>query len=180
LALLLGLALVPACVSPDSGGPDLDLEKYFVGDLVAHGRYSEFFGGKNRSFRNDATGVWDGETLRLVERFTFDDGSSAEREWRLTKTGADTWRGTVSGIVGTASGKESGNSFQLSYLIDLPLPEGTRRVRFVHHMWRTDANRVWSRIAVSQLGIPVGTVQMEFQRLGRGAGTGSEPEPPSG
>ncbi|MEM9783852.1 MAG: DUF3833 family protein, partial [Pseudomonadota bacterium] len=47
--------------------PELEMERFFVGPLTAHGIFQDRFGDLRRSFVVDAFGSWDGEVLTLEE-----------------------------------------------------------------------------------------------------------------
>jgi hypothetical protein len=63
----------------------LNLEDFFDGDLVAHGQFQDILGNVSRRFTVEIDGTWDGETLRLVEDFVYEDGSTEQRVWTLRK-----------------------------------------------------------------------------------------------
>lgn len=167
------LALIPlliACTDkPDLsdaslGGPKLDLEEYFEGHVVAHGQFQDLFGTVSRRFVVDMNGEWDGRTLTLTEDFTYSDGYREQRVWTLTKTGDDTWSGTADGVIGTALGTEKDDTFNWSYRIDLPLPDGSVKVSFDDWMWRLDDKRVLNRAYMKKFGLDVGEVIIFFEK----------------
>jgi hypothetical protein len=114
-------------------------------------------------------GTWDGETLTLVEDFTYADGSTEERIWRLRKTGpigADqTWEGTAEGVQGIAVGEERGDTFNWRYQIDLPVPDrDTLRVDFDDWMWLLEDGRLLNRAYMSRFGVDLGEVLIFFEK----------------
>lgn len=117
-----------------------------------------------RRFTVDIDGTWDGETLTLVEDFVYDDGATEQRIWTLTKTGEDTWTGTAHGVLGTASGIERGDTFNWKYKIDLPIKDGTMRVKFDDWMWLLDDDRLLNRAYVSRYGVRLGEVILFFEK----------------
>lgn len=171
-ASLAAVLLLAACAAtPDLDAPKLsdralNLEAFFDGDLIAHGQFIDIFGTVSRRFTVDIDGAWDGETLTLIEDFTYDDGSTERRVWTLTKTGPDTWQGTAPGVIGTATGRESGDSFNWRYTIDLPVTGGeTVRVSFDDWMWLMADDRLLNIAWMSRLGLPAGRVTIFFERL---------------
>lgn len=143
----------------------LDLEEYFVGDLRAYGQFQDVFGTVRRQFEVDINGTWDGKVLRLVEDFVYEDGSTEQRVWTLTKTGADTWRGTAPGVIGEAIGREQGDRFNWRYTIDLPVGDGeTTRVSFDDWMWLQDDGRLLNRAYMKRFGVDVGDVIISFEK----------------
>ncbi len=167
--VILTMALA-GCVSKPSlddaklSSRSLNLEVFFAGKTTAHGQFQDLFGNVSRRFAVDIDGNWDGETLTLVEDFIYEDQSTERRTWRLTKTGEDSWSGTAPGVIGTALGQESGDTFNWKYTIDLPVSDGTRRVSFDDWMWLLSDDRLLNRAYMSKYGITVGEVVIVFEK----------------
>lgn len=170
------MAFVAACTAkPSFDDPvltdrQLNLEEFFDGELVAYGQFQDILGTVRRSFTVEIDGTWDGETLRLVEDFTYEDGSTEQRIWTLVKTGPDSWQGTAPGVIGTATGQEDGNRFNWRYEIDLPIPSAdgsveTLRVTFDDWMWLLDEDRLFNRAYVQRFGFDIGDVSISFEKL---------------
>lgn len=173
---LLALTALGACAGrPDLDDPplsdrELDLESFFDGRSVAYGQFQDVFGTVRRRFEVEIDGDWDGDVLTLVEDFTYEDGSTERRVWRLRKTGAETWAGRAAGVQGVARGEERGDSFNWQYVIDLPIPsaEGeteTLRVAFDDWMWLLTEDRLLNRAYVRRFGVPIGEVILIFEKL---------------
>ena len=171
LLVALTMMTLGACV----GKPALDdeklsdqqfnLEEFFDGRVKAQGQFQDVFGTVRRRFDVDITGTWDGQTLILVEDFVYEDKSTEQRIWTLQKTGPDTWRGTAPGVIGEATGEERGDTFNWQYLIDLPVPDGTLRVRFDDWMWQHSPTRVLNRAYMKKYGVDIGEVIISFEKL---------------
>jgi hypothetical protein len=149
---------------------DFALERFFDGRLVARGQFQDVFGTVRRQFVADIAGDWDGERLRLVEDFTYEDGATEQRVWTLVKTGDETWEGTAPGVIGTAVGVESGDRFNWRYTIDLPVPAAdgtteTMRVSFDDWMWLQADDRLFNRAYMKRFGVAVGDVSISFEKL---------------
>ena len=159
-----------------SGRPDLadetlsprtfDLEQFFDGQVVGYGQFQDRFGTVRRRFKVDVTGTWDGQTLTLNEAFAYADGSTERRVWTLEKTGPETWQGSAPGVLGEAKGEERGDAFNWRYQIDLPVPDGTLRVRFDDWMWQVSETRVLNRAYMDKFGVEVGEVIIWFEKRG--------------
>lgn len=172
------LALVPllaACAGKPSledaslSTRELELEEFFDGRLVAHGQFQDIFGTVRRQFVADIRGDWDGQRLRLVEDFVYEDGSTEQRVWTLRKTGEETWEGTAPGVIGVAKGVEKGDRFNWKYTIDLPVPaaDGTTdtvRVTFDDWMWLLTEDRLFNRAYMQRYGVDVGDVSIFFEK----------------
>jgi hypothetical protein len=178
LAILSLLALAACSGRPSFDDPslstrDFDLETYFDGRLLAHGQFQDIFGTVRRQFVVEIKGDWDGEELRLVEDFVYEDGSTEQRIWTLRKTGEITedqsWEGTAPGVIGVATGQERGDRFNWRYTIDLPVPsaEGSGepiRVSFDDWMWLLENDRVFNRAYMQRLGVNIGDVSIMFEK----------------
>ncbi len=169
------LALLAACTGKPNADDTLlsdrklDLETFFVGEVVAKGQFQDLFGTVRRRFDVTVNGTWDGATLRLVEDFVYEDGSTEQRIWTLTKTGPDTWRGTAPGVEGVATGVERGDTFNWQYTIDLPVPSAdgpteTVRVTFDDWMWLLSEDRLLNRAYVKRFGADIGDVIIIFEK----------------
>ncbi|TMM49422.1 DUF3833 domain-containing protein [Sulfitobacter sabulilitoris] len=154
----------PALDDEKLSGGQLNLEEFFDGRVKAQGQFQDVFGTVRRRFDVDITGTWDGKTLTLVEDFVYEDKSTEQRVWTLTKTGPDTWRGTAPGVIGEAAGEERGDTFNWRYQIDLPVPDGTMRVRFDDWMWKLSENRVLNRAYMTKYGVDIGEVIISFEK----------------
>jgi hypothetical protein len=164
-AVLAACAGRPSLDDPSLSDRALNLEEFFAGDLVAYGQFQDIFGTVRRRFEVAIEGTWDGQTLRLVEDFVYEDGSTEQRIWTLTKTGADTWEGTAPGVIGIATGEERGDTFNWRYTIDLPVPgDETLRVTFDDWMWLLSEDRLLNRAYMSRFGVPIGEVIIAFER----------------
>lgn len=152
---------------------DLNLEEFFDGELVAYGQFQDVLGTVRRQFVVTINGDWDGERLRLVEDFVYEDGSIEQRIWTLRKTGPivdnQLWEGTAPGVIGVATGEERGDRFNWRYEIDLPVPTAdgpteTLRVQFDDWMWQQTDDRLLNIAYVKRFGIDIGEVVISFEK----------------
>ena len=159
----------PSFDDPSLSDRKLNLEEFFDGELVAYGQFQDVLGTVRRSFVVDIKGDWDGERLRLVEDFVYEDGSTEQRIWTLTKTGPDSWTGTAPGVIGRATGQEKDNRFNWVYEIDLPVPSAdgtseTLRVTFDDWMWLLSEDRLLNLAYVKRYGFDIGVVTISFEK----------------
>ena len=90
-------ALLSGCASPDvqhyrSVTPVLDPAEYFVGVTDAWGMFQKRNGEVTKRFHVEITGSEQQGALTLDERFRYDDGTTQQRVWRLTRAGEGRWR----------------------------------------------------------------------------------------
>ena len=169
LVLVAGCTGKPALDDPKLSERQLDLEEFFVGRTQAYGQFQDVFGTVRRRFEVTVVGTFDGQTLRLVEDFVYEDGSTEQRVWTLSKTGAQTWTGTAPGVIGTARGVEEGDTFNWAYRIDLPIPSANGqteflRVSFDDWMWLLSDDRLLNRAYVKRGGVDIGDVIIVFEK----------------
>ncbi len=163
--VLAGCVGKPALDDPKLSDHQFNLEEFFEGKVVASGQFQDVLGTVRRRFDVEITGTWDGQTLRLVEDFAYADGTFEQRIWTLRKTGAQTWAGTAPGVTGEATGEERGDTFNWTYTIDLPVPDGTMRVSFDDWMWQLGERRVLNRAYMKKYGADIGEVIIYFEKL---------------
>lgn len=175
LLAIASMLLLAACAgrpSPDDPAlstRELELEEFFDGRLTAYGQFQDLFGTVRRQFVAEITGDWDGQRLRLIEDFTYEDGSTEQRVWTLVKTGDETWEGTAPGVIGVAVGEEKGDRFNWRYTIDLPVPSAdgpaeTVRVSFDDWMWQFSDDRLYNRAYMRRAGVTLGDVSIWFEK----------------
>ena len=175
LVLVLSFLVLAACTGKP-GDSDallserkLDLETFFSGKSFARGQFQDVFGTVRRRFDVEITGTWNGEILKLVEDFVYEDGATEQRVWTLIKTGPDTWEGTAPGVDGVATGIERGDTFNWRYTIDLPVPSAdgtveTVKVTFDDWMWLLSDDRLLNRAYVKRFGVDIGDVIIIFEK----------------
>ena len=159
----------PSLDDPALSDRELNLEEFFLGETVAKGQFQDIFGTVRRRFDVTIDGDWDGSTLTLTEDFVYEDGSTEQRVWTLTKTGPDSWKGAALGTIGVATGQERGNTFNWRYTIDLPVPSAdgeteTIRATFDDWMWLMADDRVFNRAYIQRYGIDIGDVAIWFEK----------------
>lgn len=170
LALTLACALALAgCASPSpqdyaAEKPTLDLQRYFNGDVVAHGIFTDRSGKVVRRFTVLMKCQWVGNDGTLDEAFTYSDGKTDRRIWRLKKLDGGRYTGTADDVVGTANGQVAGNAFQWNYTLKLPVDGKVYEVQFDDWMYLMDERVMLNRAVMSKFGIRLGEVTLAFQK----------------
>lgn len=164
LALLM-IFIMTACATrpslPDSAaaGPFV-IEDVLAGTTIGTGGIKTIT-GVDRDFTATLNGMWDGETLTLVEDFVYADGEIDQKTWRLKKLPNGEYEGTREDVVGTARGFQVENGFRLEYLIDLPTGPGkTTRVKFRDILAVNGEGDVVNEATVGYRGFRVGRVSL--------------------
>jgi hypothetical protein len=168
-ALLATSALVLGCASHSPADyaaekPLLDLKTYFNGELVAHGIFTDRGGKVARRFVVQMTGTWNGNQGVLDERFTYSDGKTERRVWRLTDLSGGRWRGRADDVVGEATGVAAGNALNWAYTLRLTVDGRTWDVQFDDWMFLMDERVMLNRAVMSKFGIRLGEVTLAFHK----------------
>lgn len=168
IAVAIGLTL-GACASPTPTDyaiekPVLDLQRYFNGDITAHGIFTNRQGLVVRRFTVLIKCQWTGDEGVLDEAFTYSDGKTERRVWRLKKLPGGKYTGTASDVVGVAQGQASGNAFQWAYTLKLPVDDKTYEVQFDDWMYLIDERVMLNKAVMSKFGIRLGEVTLSFQK----------------
>jgi len=162
-------ATVAGCASPTPGDyaaerPALDLRRYFDGRLTAHGLFTDRSGRVVRRFVVELTGQWQGDEGTLDEHFTYSDGQTERRVWRLRHLGQGRWEGRADDVVGVAVGESAGNTLRWRYTLALPVDGRVWHVDFDDWMVLVDDRVMLNRAEMSKFGLRLGEVTLAFQR----------------
>ncbi len=168
-ATAVATALLAACASPtpaDYAGekPVLDLKTYFNGDITAHGIFTDRSGQVVRRFTVVMACHWQGDDGVLDERFTYNDGETQQRVWRLKKLPGGQYTGTADDVVGAAHGQSAGNAFQWRYTLRLPVDGKTYEVQFDDWMYLMDEHVMLNKAVMSKFGVRLGDVTLAFYK----------------
>ena len=144
--------------------PVLDLKSYFNGELTAHGLFTDRGGKIVRRFVVQLTGTWNGNQGTLDERFTYSDGKTERRVWRLTDEGGGRWSGRADDVVGVARGQAAGNVLRWRYTLALPVDGRVIEVQFDDWMVLVDERVMLNKAVMSKFGLRLGEVTLSFSR----------------
>ena len=173
LTLMLAAAslatLVAGCAGPTPADyatekPVLDLKRYFDGELTAHGIFTDRSGQVVRRFTVAMTGTWNGGQGTLDERFTYSDGKTERRVWRLTDEGGGRWTGRADDVVGVAEGVAAGNALNWRYTLSLPVDGKVYEVQFDDWMYLMDERVMLNKAVMSKFGVRLGEVTLSFYK----------------
>jgi hypothetical protein len=169
VALLAAPLTLTACagspvrdVSQDQ--PALDLRTYFNGTVDAWGIFTDRSGEVVKRFTVVMDCRWQGDEGVLDEAFTYSDGTTQRRIWRL-KAGADgRYTGRADDVVGEATGQVRGNTFTWAYTLALPVDGRVWNVEFDDRMYLMDDRVMLNKAVMSKWGIRLGEVTLSFSR----------------
>ncbi len=163
-ALLAGCASAPTPADYAAEKPVLALERYFNGLVLAHGIFTDRSGKVVRRFTVRMDCTWTGDEGVLDEAFTYSDGSTQRRIWRLKKLPDGRYTGTADDVVGTAQGQAAGNAFQWAYTLRLPVDGKVYDVQFDDWMFLVDDKVMLNKAVMSKFGIRLGEVTLAFTK----------------
>jgi hypothetical protein len=170
LALLVAVLALAGCASAPTPAdyaaekPALDLKQYFNGELVAHGLFTDRAGKVSRRFTVLLTGSWNGQQGTLDERFTYSDGKTERRVWRITDEGGGRYTGRADDVVGVAEGRAAGNALNWRYTLSLPVDGKVYEVQFDDWMYLMDERVMLNKAAMSKFGVHLGDVTLSFTK----------------
>jgi hypothetical protein len=170
-ALALSMLLISGCAlppkAPRGGEASFVIERDLVGSTTARGTF-QAINGLRRGFSAELSGVWDGRTYRLNEKFAYDDGERDEKTWVLNRKPDGTYTGTREDVVGEARGWQDGKYLRLAYDVMLPGKDGKpgMKVRFQDVMAMMGDGRIVNNATVGKWGFWVGKVELIIERTG--------------
>lgn len=169
LALLAGTAALTGCASPQvtdyaQERPQLELDRYFNGRILAYGIFQQRGGEVVRRFTVVMDCHWEGHQGVLDEAFTYSDGSTQRRIWRLTKHADGRYTGTADDVVGKAQGQTAGNAFRWNYTLRLPVDGKEYEVQFDDWMFLVDDRVMLNRATMRKFGVTLGEVLLSFTK----------------
>lgn len=144
--------------------PELDLKQYFNGTLDAYGVFTDRSGAVVKRFTVVMNCSWQGNEGVLDEDFTYSDGTTQKRVWRLTKLPDGKYTGTAGDVIGTAQGQARGNAFYWTYTLSLPVDGNVYEVRFDDWMYLMTDKVMLNKATMSKFGVKLGEVTLSFTK----------------
>ncbi len=172
--LLLGASAVPlaglaGCASPDIAEyqgekPALDLRTYFNGTVDAWGVFTDRSGKVVKRFTVVMECTCQGDEGVLDEAFTYSDGTTQRRVWRVRKGPDGRYTGTADDVVGQAQGQARGNALRWRYTLALPVDGRVWHVDFDDWMYLLSDKVMLNRATMSKFGVTLGEVTLSFTK----------------
>lgn len=144
--------------------PQFNLFNYFSGHTLAWGMVQDYTSKQTRRFNVSLYGEIKENTLILTEDFIFSDGEQLQRIWRIERLKDDTYQGTAPGIIGYATGVESGNALRWQYDFELKVNDSIITVFFDDWLYRQDDKRAFNITSIQKFGVEVGRVTLFFEK----------------
>ena len=144
--------------------PVLDLQQDFNGTLDAYGVFTDRGGSVVKRFTVVMTCTWNGDQGVLDEAFTYSDGTTQRRIWRLTKLADGRYTGRADDVVGEAQGQTRGNAFYWTYTLSLPVDGKVYEVNFDDWMYLMTDKVMLNKATMSKFGVRLGEVTLSFTK----------------
>ncbi|MEE4143915.1 MAG: DUF3833 domain-containing protein [Halieaceae bacterium] len=166
LTLTLALAGCGSVAVQDYAGrtPALVPERFFDGDLTAHGVIKDRGGRVIRYFNADIKAYWRDGVGTLEEDFVFDDGETSRRVWTLTPKGPGTYVGTAGDVIGEGQLQVAGNSMFLDYVLRIPYGDSTLDLRIDDRMYLVTPDILINESRMLKFGFEVGEILLVIER----------------
>lgn len=168
-AALVGLASLSGCASQKvdtyaTEKPVLDLKQYFNGTLDAYGIFTDRSGAVVKRFTVVMVCEWVGNEGTLDESFTYSDGSTQKRIWRLTALGDGRYSGRADDVIGLAQGQTRGNAFHWNYTLALPVDGSVYHVALDDWMYLVNDQVMLNKASMRKWGVDLGEVTLSFTK----------------
>lgn len=167
-SLFLSLTII-ACSSPSldkhiGSSPELKLETFFQGELVAYGMVLDRSGNLLRRFDVKMLANWQGNKGEIKEWFEFDDGEKSIRIWQLEKVADNEYTGQAADVIGIAKGRTQGSALYWQYDLDIKVEGETYTVTLDDWMFLLDQNRLFNKTDMSKFGFKVGEILIYIEK----------------
>lgn len=170
LAVLLAAFVLAGCASVPAEHfagtkPTFDPMAYFTGHTHSWGLFENRAGNPSRSFTTNCVGRMENGALQLDQLFTYEDGSTQQRHWRIQRVDAHRFVATAGDVVGTGTGESYGNAFHWEYTVALKPGNGLFNVRLRQWMYlQADGRTMLNRGSVNKFGVEIAQVTEQFRR----------------
>jgi hypothetical protein len=161
-ALALSGCSTPKVTDYAAQQPVLELSDYFNGTLDAYGIFTDRSGQVVKRFTVVMVCSWQGDQGVLDEAFSYSDGTTQRRVWRLQRLENGRYTGRADDVVGTAEGQQSGNAFHWSYTLALPVDGRVIEVQFDDWMYLMTDKLMLNKAAMRKWGVGLGEVTLTF------------------
>ncbi len=139
---------------------------FFAGHTRSWGVLENRSGEPTQRVTTECSGEADGaDGLHMIQRLTFEDGSVRNREWRMRRTGPQTYEATANDMVGVAHGEAAGRAFHWRWVLATDPGNGLADVTLEQWMYLTDSGSMMNRTIVTKLGVIVAEVTEWFSKL---------------
>ncbi|CAN1539839.1 Protein of unknown function DUF3833 [Paracoccaceae bacterium] len=146
--------------------PAMDIRKVLSGPIASEGVIFGPTGQMTSRFVARMEGTWAGNHGTLAEDFHYANGTTQQRLWTLGVAADGTITGTAPDIIGTARGRQSGATVQMTYRIQLPDDAGGHVLDVVDWMYLMPNGTILNKSEMRKFGIKVAELVASIRPMG--------------
>jgi hypothetical protein len=167
--IVFALTVISACSSVTideyaDNKPLLVPEKFFDGQLSAHGIVKDRSGQVIRYFSAEIKAYWVDGIGTLDESFVFDDGEQQTRVWKLKPQPDGSYIATAGDVIGEGKMKVAGNSLFLDYVLRIPYGDSTIDLRIDDRMYLVSERVLLNESVMTKWGFKVGQITLVIEK----------------
>lgn len=145
--------------------PRFEPDRFFEGPVRAWGVFETRSGRPKSRFRAELFGRREGNDIAITQDFTFQDGRTQQRIWKIRKIDEHRYEAVANDVIGPAVGHAFGNAFHWNYTLQLRPGNALSRVRMEHWMYLLgDGETLVNRVIIRKFGVILGQTTEYFRR----------------
>jgi len=168
-ALLLTLAACSAPLTPagfKNSGQSFDPVAFFTGHVSSWGVEENRAGQPTGIVTTDCVGTADpAGGIDMVQTLHLPGGGTQTRRWRLTQTGAATYRATANDMDGATTGTAAGRAMHWRWILETSPGNPLADVTMDQWFYRMDDGAVMIRTVVTKAGIRLVEISEQFEKV---------------
>jgi uncharacterized protein DUF3833 len=146
--------------------PRFEPDKFFEGAVRSWGVIETRSGQPKSRLRAELHGRREGVDVIVTQDFTFEDGRTKQRVWRIRRLDEHRYAAFADDVIGPAIGYASGNAFHWTYTLQLRPRNALSRVRMEHWMYLLDdGETMMNRVVIRKFGVTVAQTTEFFRRV---------------
>ncbi len=145
--------------------PELDIRHQLNGSYTVSGMIFDWKGKASRHFTATVKASWNGNNGTLNEHFTYSDGMTQDRVWKIIFSDDHHFTGTANDVIGVAQGSQNGNALNMNYTLRHKDTDGKIIDLSVNDwIYLTQGGVMLNRTKLYKWGFPVGEVFLSFAK----------------
>jgi hypothetical protein len=104
--------------------------------------------------------TWNGDEVTIDEKFTYSDGATESRVWKIKKLADGTYVGQAGDVDGEAKIQTAGFAFNMKYILKLKVGENVINVKMDDWMFKANEKLVLNKTKMSKWGFHLGDVTL--------------------
>ncbi|MBF9035847.1 DUF3833 family protein [Rhodobacterales bacterium HKCCE2091] len=136
-------------------GPAFDIREVLAGRMISEGVIYGPDGRVASRFVAEMEGTWEGNTGVLTEEFSYADGGTQAREWRISHDGGAGFTAEADDLVGPGRGRQAGGAVRMRYRLRLAEGAGGHVLDVTDWMYLMENGTVMNRSEMRKFGVVV-------------------------